>query len=159
LPDQIKSIERAGTGLGKNGIPIKSALFNYSKIEFVQNDLNNTVVSPVVASNLANEWRSVKKDSVITLSRHPLAEDVSINSSIIQPAIIDTVATDYLSFVSVKVDIIDIEIIFSALPTIVIGDGFTVYSSNLGYSAGKLLTIISYTLDIKNKTVKIGAIG
>lgn len=159
----IEKIVRKGTGLGSNGLPVSSVKIQADKIETTQTDLNNTSVSATRVARLLAQYRKTEQNSSTTLTRHPLAPTINIDSCLRSITDADAVATSLLNVAKNRVDIIEINANFEALPVLSIGAGFTVYTDpvidELSYSTGKLLTITGYELDVKYNSVKIEAIG
>jgi len=158
-PWQIEKIERKATGLGSNGLPIASVKIQADKIYTVQNDLDNTAVSTVRVARMLNEYRKTEANSSACLTRNPLAETLKIDSCLNSITDAAAVATSLLNVVSNRVDWVSIIAHVSTLPSLSIGMGITVISDYLGYSAGRLMTLINYELDIKNNSITLDVIG
>ena len=158
-PWQIEQIERKATGLGSNGLPIASVKIQADKIFTVQNDLDNTAVSPVRVARMSNEYRKTEANSSACLTRNPLAETLKIDSCLNSITDAAAVATSLLNVVSNRVDWVSIVAHVSVLPTLLIGMGITVISPYLGYSAGRLMTLINVEIDVRNNIITLDVIG
>lgn len=160
---QIEKIDRRATGLGANGLPVSSVKIQCDKIETVQNDLNGTSVSADRVARMLNQWRKTEQNSSATLTRHPLSKTIEIDSALRNISDAAAVATSLLNVLSVRCDWVEINVNLSTLPALSIGAGFTVYTysenDELGYSAGKLLTLIGYESDLKNNSITLWGIG
>lgn len=153
-------ISRSGIGLGKNGIPYTSCLIKYGKIETVQQETE--LAGSVTAERkalLARDYRSVYIKDDTVLARHPLAGAIEIESVLVNEADAIAVATRLLNLSAIRCDVVQITAIVYEIPVLEIGQGITVATSSLGYSAGKLMTVISYEVDAKRKEIVLGVIG
>lgn len=157
---EIISIERRGIGLGKNSIPYTSCLFKYNKIQTVQQETE--LAGSVTAARkalLARDYRSVYVNDSAVLNRHPLAGAIEIDSALVNESDATTVATRLLNMAKVRCDVVQVVAVVYQIPVITIGMGILITSSKLGYSAGRLMTVVSYEIDAKRKRITLGVIG
>jgi hypothetical protein len=70
-----------------------------------------------------------------------------------------TVATALLNLSKVRVDVVNITAVVNEIPSIDLGDGVLVTTDKIGYDAGKILTIIGFTIDAKKKTIMLECLG
>jgi hypothetical protein len=157
---EIVSCERSGIGLGKNNLPIESVVFDYAKIETVQQETElSATVSAAKKALLAQQTRKVTIKDAPTLTRHPLATSLKIESVLISESSATAVATRLLNLAKVRCDTVKITAIVFDIPTFNIGDGVTIYYSRIGYDAGRLLTIIGFEIDTKMKIISLSLVG
>jgi hypothetical protein len=169
-PWQLVSVERSATGLGEGALPYGAVEMQCDEIKTVQNDLAGSVPADRVA-RMSQQWRKAESVSSATKSRHPLAKTLKIDSCLRTVSAAQAVCDSIKNLVSARVDVVKIEAMFSTLPPLVIGAGFTLYpheqlnqktnvmQRELGYDNGKLLTIIGFEIDQKNNSATIEAIG
>ncbi len=159
---EIIDIERTGTGLGSNGIPISAVSMQYGKIETVQSQTElagSLLVSPERISVLANQYRSSFIFDSAVLSRHPLAESITITSLFCNESDAITAGTRALNLAKNRVDIVKIIAVVDEIPEIRPFFGFTAYTSDLGYDDGKLLTVSAIEVDAERNMLTIGCFG
>jgi hypothetical protein len=157
---QITNIERTATALGSNGLPIAAVTIQYDKNETTQHqtDLSGSV-STARMSYLMTQYRQSLLTNSGTITRHPLATSINIQSNLRNASDAIAAATRLLNIATTRVDIVSITAIVTTIPTITIGAGVTIYTPKLAYSAGKLLTIIGYQMDAKKKSITLECIG
>ena len=129
------------------------------KVETVQNDLNGTAVPADRVARLSEQWRKTESNSSIAPARHKLAKSIEFDSCLRSISDAKAVGDSMLNVLEKDCDWVAVDAAISALPALSIGAGFTVYWDQLGYSAGKLLTIIGFQPEPKYNSVKIEAIG
>ena len=154
------AFERVGTGLGSNGLPVSAITFKYDKIETAQQETE--LAGSVTAARkavLSNQFRSAFIADTAVITRHPLAGSINIESCLRAEANAITVATDLLNLSKVRVDVVNITAVVNEIPAIDLGDGVLVTTDKIGYDAGKILTIIGFTIDAKKKTIMLETIG
>jgi hypothetical protein len=154
------AFERVGTGLGSNGLPVSAITFKYDKIETAQQETE--LAGSVTAARkavLSNQFRSAFIADTAVITRHPLAGSINIESCLRVEANAITVATALLNLSKVRVDVVNITAVVNEIPSIDLGDGVLVTTDKIGYDAGKILTIIGFTIDAKKKTIMLETIG
>jgi hypothetical protein len=154
------AFERVGTGLGANGLPVSAITFKYDKIETTQQETE--LAGSVTAARkavLSNQYRSAFITDTAVITRHPLAGSINIESCLRVEANAITVATALLDLSKVRVDVVNITAVVNEIPSIDLGDGVLVTTDKIGYDAGKILTIIGFTIDAKKKLIVLETIG
>ena len=155
---QIVALEREATGLGSNGLPFYGVSIRYDKIETVQ-----TTVAGATGLDrtelLKNASRTTEVTDAATLSRHPLAEKIAVESLLRLKADAVAVANRLLSLGKVRRDVVTVTAYFSQVPAFNIGDTVTIKHTRLGYSAGRDMVVIGYERDVKKKRVMLRVLG
>ena len=157
---EIISIERTANGLGSNGVPITACVISYDKIETVQavTELAGSVTDARKGYLSQATRNSFIYDSAV-LTRHPLAENINIESVLRSATDANTVGTRLLNLSKVRVDVVHITAVVSEIPALTLGQGITVYTPRLGYGDGKIFTITEIEIDAKKKRIIIGGVG
>jgi hypothetical protein len=158
---KIISLERTGTGLGTNDLPITAFLISYDKNLTVQNRAELvSMITDARVSYLSQESRSAFVESTAVLSHHPMAEAITISGSVLRnEADALAVATRLLNLAAARVDVVNITVMVERIPALAIGQGILVTTSKLGYDDGKILTIIGFEIDAKRKRITLETIG
>lgn len=161
MPDlrQCEKLERKATGIGANGLPIWSIKMQCDQVLTVQKNLDGTAIPLTRLSRISNQWRKVEDTNSACLTRHPLSGTLKLDSCIRNVSDAQTIVTNALAILSARIDWVSVTVHYTQLPAIVIGAGFTLYSDQLGYNSGRIMTIIDYELDAENSVITLGAVG
>jgi len=157
---EIEMAERTATGIGSNGLPISTVKVKYNKIETVQapTELAGAVTAARQAA-LANEFRTVTSTDAAVLTRHPMSETVEIESYLLTEGTAQAVSDRLLLNFKSRCDIVSIAANVITIPDLTLGIGVKIITPKLGYSAGKILTLIGYEIDAKLKKITMELIG
>lgn len=157
---EIVSIERVASGLGSNGVPITACTISYDKIETVQavTELAGSVTDARKGYLSLQTRNSFIFDNAV-LARHPLAENINIDSALRSAVDANAVGTRLLNLSKVRVDVVHITAVVSEIPALTLGQGIIVYTPRLGYSDGKIFTVTGVEIDAKRKRIVIESIG
>ncbi len=157
---EIISLERTGTGLGTNGVPITACSIDFDKIETVQKkaELIATVTNTRVAY-LSLETRSAFINDSTVLTRHPMAEAITVNSALRTETDAIAMGTRLLNLCKTRVDVVNITCVVAEIPALSILDGVLVTTNKLSYSDGRTLTIIGFEIDAKRRKITLQLIG
>lgn len=129
---QIKSLVRSGTGSGRNGLPIPKVTIKADRIETVQTDLAATASNP---ARYGRQFREVVAEDAAVRTRHPLAEDLVVESPLRSLADAGTVATLLLSLLKVRRDTCEasVELDASEMALLIFGITVRLNTARLGY--------------------------
>lgn len=145
---QIIKLSRRNTGSGGNGLPIHKVGLKCDRIETVQTD----VAASVNPERWKNQYRTAEQESSATLTRHPLSEEVELETVISSVTDSNVAANNILDLIKVRRDTIEVEVSLSRNPQISVLDTVRVESSYLNYSGGRNFLVVGYTIDsIRNK--------
>ena len=157
---ELISIDIVNTGLGENGLPIESVSIDYDKIETVQQETDLAgAVTTVRKAVLANQFRKYFTNDAAVKTRHPLANQIKIESCLRTLSSATTVGNALLALSKNRVDTVNITAVVNDIPSITLGDGVIVFSDKLSYDYGKILTIIGFQIDAKRKQIVLECIG
>ncbi len=164
-PHQITRIERTAMGVGINGLPIYAVEINADQIETTQHILDGTVVPMTDVIRYKYKTRRVTSTDSATLTRHPLAKKLTFDSALRSLTDAQSAADRLLAIVKNRTDRVSLDMQYadngdySGVPTVNIGDMVTVKSDLLGYTSGRNMAIIGYTLDIKKNKITLELFG
>lgn len=155
---QIKSISRLATGLGTNGLPIKSIKASYDRLESTQTNFAG-VLQKATRERLKKQYREKNLVDSAATTRHKLAETLAWETLLRYESAVDALAAQLLSIIAVRRDVIELDALLHDIPAFAIGDTVNVVTKKLGYDAGKKLVLIGYTLDLKFGIVTLRLFG
>lgn len=155
---QIVSISRLATGMGGNGVPVQGFKFGYDKVETTQTTLAGSV-SKVWRSRLTNQFRYARRVIAATKTYRLLSEIINVDGVLKDRAKVFEVIDRLNALSSVRRDAIEVVAQFKQLPKFDIGDTVRVITPRMGYSAGRDLLIMGYSVDIKRKKVTLKGVG
>ncbi len=145
---QIKTISRASTGLGTNGLPIKGIQARYDRLESTQTSFAG-VLQKATRERLKKQYREKTVSDSTATTRHKLAETLEWETLLRYETAVDSMAASLLAIIAVRRDVVELEALLHDIPAFVIGDTVKIITNKLGYAAGKKLVLIGYTLDLK----------
>ena len=159
-PYNISKFERIAVGGGSNGLPITKFTLECDEVITTQTDLAGAV-STTDKARLAEKFRKATSDFPAVLTRHPLAEKIEIVEGCLRTITSAQVVTNRLGNIfKNKLSIINVTANFTTLPNILrLFDGIMVYYDGMGFEGGKIMTITSYSIDVKKKQVELNLIG
>ncbi|MGB4498883.1 MAG: hypothetical protein WBI40_09295 [Methylococcaceae bacterium] len=156
---EIVSFERSGIGLGENNLPIESVVIDYAKVQTVQQETElSATVSSAKKAILSQQFRKVTVSDAAVKTRHPLAKQLKIESCLNTESDANAVATRLLNLTKVRCDTVKITAIVYSLPVFDVGSGVTIYYARNGYE-GRLMTVVGFELNTKEKTIILEVIG
>lgn len=155
---QIKSITRNALGMGKNGVPFKSILVKYNRIETTQTAFAGYVPA-WRRERLKNQYLEKKQTDATAQARHSLAESLVIESLLSAVGSAGALIDRLMPIVSVRRDTVDVEAHFSQIPVFAIGDTIKIITPRLGYNNGRRMVIVGYTLDAKKELLTLRVFG
>lgn len=157
---QIISISRSATGAGSNGLPVHKVKLKTDKVELVQTDVA-AGADESVRARVKNQWREAVFENPATKVRHPLSEEIVIETALRDFTDSEAQAQRIQQLLGVRRDIVSVvaRVDDEVLAALSIGSTVKVTSYKLGYSAGKNFTIIGYTLNAKLSRVELDLFG
>ncbi|WP_020476698.1 hypothetical protein [Halomonas smyrnensis] len=138
---QIESISRAATGAADNGLPGWRVTVRADRVETTQTDLAGSVGDDRRA-RLASAYRTATAERAATRDRHPLADELIIESDLRRLADAQAVAERVADLVSVRRDRATLDGRLVQSRQRVIGEVIRVTTPRLGYGAGRPMRII-----------------
>lgn len=142
---------RSATGAGSNGLPIYQVRILADKVQEVQTDLAGSVPAEMVA-RLASQYREAKYTNVAVKARHPLSEELVIESCLCHLSDAQAVADRLGALLSVRRDRLQVTARVSS--RIDIGQGVLVNVKRLLYGAlGRETVVLGQTYDGKRRRV------
>ncbi len=146
----IIKLTRRATGAGSNGLPVYRVKMQADRVEETQDDLAASVPTDRVA-RMAQEYREAVAETAAVLTRHPLAPDLVLETALRNLADAQTQATRLGALLAVRRDLVACEarLDTDTAASIAIGTVLTLTSTKLGYSAGRVMVVVGYTLDAR----------
>jgi hypothetical protein len=156
----IINIERTATGCGSNGIPVTKVNLKYDKVETTQNDLAASVPDATKA-RLANAFRETKAEDTSVKVRHLLAEEMNLESCLVDEAAATSSASSILDVVKQRRDFVtcSVRVTPEVASQIKLGRVVNTVSYKLGYNLGKNFIILGFTLDARVSRVQLELFG
>jgi len=151
---QIIEIDRESAGAGSNGLPVWSVTMTADPIETTQTDVAG-VVSTARRARLAKATREVNRESQATLTRHPLAEAISIESRLATTAQAGAVADRVLALLSPRRDSVTLTARAADVAGITIASSIRIVTPRLGYAEGRTLLVVGRTLDAGRNRIQL----
>lgn len=147
---QILNISRTASGSGGNGLPVSSVTVKSDKVEKVQTDLAGSV-SAERKARLAEQYREDTDLLDYVRQRHPLSEDLVIETALRNASVGLNLANRLTRLLSRRRDTVQVEVRLDQdiTPKIVIGNTVYLESYKLGYKDGAYFTILGFTLDAR----------
>lgn len=148
-PHQVVNVSRSATGSGPNGLPVWRIRFDYDPIEYQQNVFAAT--APMTRqARFSNRYRSVPNiEDSATLTRHPLADEIYIESDVRNLTEASDVANHLLDLFKVRRDRVSLDCYLASnvIASLQIGSSVKVVTPKLGYSAGRNFLVLGYSVD------------
>lgn len=151
-PYSMSSITRSSSGAGNNGLPVWRVTLEYDPNQTVQTDLAGNVPDERRA-RVAKEYRRVIASDSAVSNRHPLAEEITIQSRLTDRTKAQQVAERILSLLSVRRDTVEIEARETLTPAV--GGSVTPTTPRLGYSEGRPMRVTGYRLNAENQELTL----
>lgn len=156
---QLLSIERSALAAGNNGLPVSKVTIPHSEVSAIQTDLAGSA-SDELKARLAERWRQQHSESLATTERHPLAEPLAVQLGVsFEATKVKVVSDRLLSLLSVRRDLVTVDVQIDALTPITIGDQFTVATRRLGYNQGRDMICLGYEINAKKNRVTLELFG
>lgn len=157
---EIGQVSRSKTGAGSNGVPIHKVKLKYDKIETVQNDLADSVDDNYRA-RVSVAFREAISESPATKTRHPLSEEIVIETLLTDATEAQFQADRLVSLLSVRRDFVSCTVRLDAATSqlLEIGQDIKLNTYKLGYDLGKNFTLIGYTLDARLSRAELSLFG
>jgi len=157
---QIVSISRSSTGAGSNGLPVHKVKLKADKIELVQTDVAPGA-DEEVRSRVKNEWRESVYENPSVKERHPLSEEIIVETGLRDFVKADQQAQRIQELLGVRRDTVSVVVRVDeeVLSALAIGNTVRINSYKLGYSAGKNFKILGYTLNAKLSRIELSLFG
>jgi hypothetical protein len=157
---EIISIDRSACGIGKNGLPVWSVSMIYNRLETTQQETELAItVSAARKAELAKGFQNFPTVDADVFARHAMSQTIDIDSVLRNESDAIAVATRLILLAKNRVDVVTVTAVVESIPNLNLFDGVNVITKKLGYSAGRLMTVISYELDIKRKRYVLELIG
>lgn len=147
---QVLNIARAAAGAGENGLPVYRVVVKADPVETVQSEVA-AGAGAVQAARVANQFREAKYENSAVKTRHPLSPELVLETALRSLTDGQTLA-DYLGgllderrdsvFLTARLD-------EDAIAALAIGVSVTVVTPRLGYSAGRTMVVLGYTVDAR----------
>ncbi|MCB4811700.1 hypothetical protein LG204_10275 [Methylovorus menthalis] len=148
---------RSATGAGSNGLPVYQVRILADKVQEVQTDLAGSVPAENVA-RLASQYREVKFTNAAVKTRHPLSEELVIESCLRHLADAQAVADRLGALLSVRRD--RLQVTARVTTRVDIGQGVLVNVKRLLYSPlGRPTVVLGQTYDGKRRRVTLDLWG
>lgn len=155
---EIIDAKRSANGAGSNGLPIRKVTLNADRIETTQPDL--TVDVPESRrSRLARATRPVSAIRPATADRHPLADELTIDSVLGSRSHAQTIADDLVELLGVRRDVLTITARADVLPSLPIGEWITIETPRYGYGEGRTMLVTGYRVDASTGELTINLWG
>lgn len=155
---EIVSIDRESSGAGESGLPVWRVVVRADRVETVQTDVASSATN---AARVANQYREAVAEDSATKTRHPLADELVIESDLRALTDAQTQATRLLALLKVRRDRVKVGAVLSQekAAAIAIGLTITVITHKLGYAAGRDFVVLGYTLDANTMRVDLDLWG
>ena len=156
---QVLSAERRALAAGGNGLPVSRVTIPHSEVSATQADLAGSA-SDELKARLATRWRQQQAESAATISRHPLAEPLTVQLGVsFAPLEVKTVCQRLLDLLSVRRDLVTVDVQIDALGPVTIGDQLTLHTRRLGYNQGRDMICLGYELNAKRNRITLELFG
>lgn len=146
---QIHEIQRRATGAGDNGLPIWRVTVRADPLETTQTDLAGSV-GDARRARLANAYREAVAERADVLERHPLAEEVMIESRLRSLADAQATAERIADLVSVRRDRVTLEAQLLDSQNAAIVTTVRVATPRRGYDEGRDMLVIGRQIDARS---------
>lgn len=127
---QILRLDRTATGSGANGLPVPTVTVQADRVETTQTDLADTAANQ---ARYVTEYRDATSADAAVAARHPLSEKLVIQSPLRSLADASAVASDLLSVLKVRRDIVECRAAIDDFSDLVLGNTVQLNTSRLGY--------------------------
>jgi hypothetical protein len=157
---QILNISRKSTGAGSNGLPIHKVRLKVDKVEFEQTDLAPGA-DELVRAKVTNQWRESSYENSSVKTRHPLSEELILETAIRDVTNGNQQAQRIQQFLGVRRDSVSLSARLNdeIVDLLEVGKVVRVTSRKLGYSSGKNFVILGYTLNARLSKVDLELFG
>ncbi|MDN3524359.1 hypothetical protein QWY79_03660 [Halomonas sabkhae] len=143
---EIIDAKRSANGAGPNGLPIRKVTLNTDRIETTQTDLNGNVPESR-RSRLARTTRPVSATRQATADRHPLADEITIDSVLGSRSHAQAIADDLVELLGVRRDVVTVTARVSVLQSLSVGEWIEIETPRYGYADGRVMLVTGYRID------------
>ncbi|RUR26849.1 hypothetical protein ELY33_17220 [Vreelandella andesensis] len=155
---QIITIDRDSAGAGNNGLPVGRVTWQADRIETVQDNLAGGVTESRRA-RLASQYRDAVAVSNATLTRHPLADAITLASDLASRSHAQTTANDVLTLLSPRRDRLSVVARVVDAGGLQINQTVRIVTPRLGYSEGRNVLIVGRELDASRNRISLSLWG
>lgn len=157
---QIVAISREKTGAGNNGIPIYEVKLKADKVETVQTDVA-AGAADLFRARVGVQFREAIATSSAVRTRHPLSEELEIETALRTLAAAETQAIRLQTLLGVRRDTLTTTVRLDEITAgaVDIGTVVNLTSYKLGYSMGKNFIVLGYTLDARLSRIELELFG
>lgn len=145
---QIVSIARPQIASGATGLPVWRVTLACDQIEYVQNVFAASAPGARQA-RFSNKYRHAIASDSATQTRHPLADELYIESDIRNLTEAQAVADHLLDLFKVRRDFVRVDCYLASnvLAALTIGTSVKLVTTKFGYSAGRNFLVLGFRID------------
>lgn len=155
---QMISVTRSATGGGGNGLPVWRVTLRADRLEVTQQDVAGSVPAERRA-RLSSEYRSAIAKSDAVRGRHPLADELRIDSRLSDLGAAQDRANAILALLGSRRDIVEVVAMLGEAEPASIGATVRVITPRLGYSLGRDMRVIGRTFDAARRRITLNLWG